>query len=140
VGGFFIGSIMLDSTVLTSPSGNADSVVARYSSAGELQWAIQTGGNGYNACYGLGVDAEDRVYSAGWFRSHNAFGGIMVTNKLSGRDGYIARIDPPPSCASQTAAAMWSFHGRRKRRTFPRKLRSLSGQPIGWRFRIPERQ
>jgi hypothetical protein len=95
--GLFVGTVLFGTNTLRSFSGQADSFLARYTSDGDLIWVVQSGGPAYTVCYGISMDIEGRVYSAGWFRSGNTFGGIELTNHfLGGRDAYIARIDPPP--------------------------------------------
>jgi hypothetical protein len=94
--GSFVGTAIFGGVSRSSSSGQAESFLAAYSALGELLWFSQSGGTAYNSANGVGVDDDGRVYTGGWYRSGTSFGGIQVSNRPSGRNAYIARIDGPP--------------------------------------------
>ena len=94
--GIFVGNATFSGVRRSSSSGQAESFLAAYAPAGELLWFSQSGGSAYNGANGLGVDDEGRAYTGGWYRSGTSFGGIQVSNRISGRNAYIARIDGLP--------------------------------------------
>jgi len=92
--GWFAGTATFGNTNLTS-NGLDDLFVARYTSAGDLMWVKQAGGSDYDRVYGIAVDAERNVYTAGFFVGTATFDSFTPTSN-GGFDCFVARLDGPP--------------------------------------------
>ena len=57
-------------------SGAIYSFVAKYNSAGVVQWAARQGGGGSDVAFGVAVDSSGNVYVAGYYGS----GGLTLYN------------------------------------------------------------
>ena len=79
--GTFEGDVTVGGKRFVS-AGGRDAFVAKFSSAGTLQWASQMGGTGEDmAESGVAVDTANNVYVSGGFSSSRiVFGGISLTN------------------------------------------------------------
>ena len=62
-------------TTLSNSGGN-DNFVAKYNSAGVVQWAARQGGGGSDVAFGVAVDSSGNVYVAGYYGS----GGLTLYN------------------------------------------------------------
>ncbi len=91
--GTFEGSLMIGATTLAS-AGGKDSFVAKFNSAGALQWARQMGGTGDDmGDGGIAVDAANNVFIGGGYSSNiMRFGGTSLTNAGS-LDAFVAKYN-----------------------------------------------
>lgn len=86
------------STYTLSAVAGYDIYVGKYSNNGDLIWVKQLGGSG-NFEYGLGVtvDANNNVYSTGYFQSTADFdpgaGVYNLTASGTSQDGYVSKLD-----------------------------------------------
>ena len=88
--GSFAGAATIEGTTLNS-SGDQDIIVARYSPAGALSWAIRAGSTGRDQGRGLVTDGSGNLYLVGAFASTVTFGGTPLT--ASGlNDAFIAKM------------------------------------------------
>ena len=90
VAGNFAGTLLLGNTTLTS-AGDKDGFLAKYNSAGVLQWARQVAGIGKDDA-GLGVDAAGNSWFAGLFTGSASIGPTNLTSP-SGYGIFVARYD-----------------------------------------------
>jgi acetyltransferase-like isoleucine patch superfamily enzyme len=98
VTGYFFGAPVFGSgeaaeTTLTSPF---DSFVAKFDTAGTLQWAKQTTG-GNSSTVGLVLDPANRIYVGGFYYNTTTFGpgeAAQTTIAADGGDGFIATYNP----------------------------------------------
>jgi hypothetical protein len=89
--GRFSGSTNFGGTILT-PFG-IDIFVAKYNSAGILQWVKQAGGAGaFNYGYGIAVDGSANVYVTGYIAAATDFGGTILT-PVGNNDVFIAKYN-----------------------------------------------
>jgi hypothetical protein len=92
----------------TSNYGNSDAFLAKFSSAGSLQWSTLFGGTGQDRGWGLGVDSIDDIFMTGPTQSTSniATSGAYQTSYGGDIwDSYIAKF-------SSTGAIQWStFYG-----------------------------
>ena len=72
-----------------------DLFVARFNTADDLIWVKQAGGDHYDRGYGIAVDADRNVYTAGFFTGTCGFES-QTFNSKGGFDGFTARLDGPP--------------------------------------------
>ncbi len=78
-------------TQLTS-QGGADVFIAKLSSDGIWEWAIQVGGNGNEGSPSVSVDNDGNIFAFGAFESTVSFGDhVLSSNGLT--DMYIARLN-----------------------------------------------
>ncbi|MCP1385132.1 SBBP repeat-containing protein [Runella salmonicolor] len=91
VTGYFFGKASFGETSKTS-AGDDDIFVAKYNSAGVLQW-VQTAG-GINSDYSRGIvlDASGNVYTTGSFEGTAAFGATSKTS-AGGTDIFVAKYN-----------------------------------------------
>lgn len=91
VTGRFQGATNFGGTTLT-PFG-IDIFVAKYNSAGTLQWVRQAGGAGaFNYGYGIAVDASGNVYVTGYIAAATDFSGTILT-PVGNNDVFIAKYN-----------------------------------------------
>ena len=79
-------------TELTS-AGNVDAFLAKYSSAGALQWARRLGGVGFDQANCLAIDSNGNAFIGGRFEQ-TASVGPKILFSAGGPDGFIASFDP----------------------------------------------
>ena len=93
VSGWFDDTNDFDGTTLTSYGGQ-DAFVAKYNSAGNLQWVRQAGGTSpdWDCARGVGVDAAGNVYVTGGFLGTATFDGTFLTS-LGSEDCFLAKYD-----------------------------------------------
>ncbi|RFS18431.1 S-layer family protein [Emticicia sp. C21] len=95
VAGFFAVSATISGNTVQSAGGN-DIYIAKFNSAGVLQWAKRAGGTGDDRVYGLAVSGSD-VYLTGNitgtanFNTPSASGSNELVN--SGGDGFIVKYN-----------------------------------------------
>jgi len=78
------------------PTGSTDDVfVAKYNSAGVLQWATSFGGSESDDAYGITITPAGNVYVTGAFYSPSMpVGSSVLTNASGDPQAYAAEIDP----------------------------------------------
>lgn len=90
--GHFESTAFFNNTSVTS-AGEKDIFIAKYNSAGTLQWVQRAGGVNAEVAYDVAVDANEAVYITGQFIVNTSFGNISLTS-----DGifdiFIARYNP----------------------------------------------
>ena len=80
-------------------SGTQDSFIAKYNSAGVVQWAARQGGAGNERGTEIAVDSDGNAFIAGWYASnpltlYNANGSAFATTLTNmGQDGFIAKYN-----------------------------------------------
>jgi Big-like domain-containing protein/Ig-like domain-containing protein/beta-propeller repeat-containing protein len=77
VTGLFMNSATFGSVTLSGPS--AEIFVAKYDSAGILQWAQRAGGSKFDIGQGIGLDSAGNCYVTGSFQTNAAFGDTTLT-------------------------------------------------------------
>jgi hypothetical protein len=81
------------STTLTAVGARFDIFLAKYSSAGDFQWAKSAGGPAYDTVGSAVADAAGNIYVGGTFETQAAFGPYTLTvqgNPVS-YDAYVAK-------------------------------------------------
>lgn len=79
VAGHFDGTNDFGGVTLTNQSiGGSDIFLAKYNSAGALQWAQRAGGTNFNNGRGIGVDTNGNVYITGGVYGPATFGSINL--------------------------------------------------------------
>jgi len=98
VAGWFDGVNDFGGVTLTSYGGQ-DAFVAKYGSAGNLQWVRQGGGTSINSsgnfsdvARGVGVDAAGNVYVTGGFMGNATFGAFNLIGQKH-HDFFLAKYD-----------------------------------------------
>lgn len=91
IAGTFINTAVFGSTTLTSVASK-DVFVAKLDTDGNFLWAVQGGGAGEEACFGLALDSEANIYVTGRFWDTAVFGNAMLTSN-GHHDIYIAKLD-----------------------------------------------
>jgi hypothetical protein len=95
VTGFFDDTNNFGGVTLTNQStGGSDIFVAKYNSAGALQWAQRAGGGAGNFNYGrgIGTDTNGNIYVTGGYQSPAAFGGISLP-ATSGEEFFLVKYN-----------------------------------------------
>jgi len=112
VAGVFSNSITIGATTLTS-TGFDDLFVAKYDPAGNVIWAIHTGGYYNDYANSIAFDTSGNSYVAGNFESPTiVFGAYTLTNSTQYSDDlFIAKYDPlgNPLWAKSAGAARDNF-------------------------------
>ncbi len=92
--GRFEGTAVFGGTTLHA-EGNGDIFVARYDTAGSLEWAVSAGGTGDDMALDVTTDESGHAFVVGTLRGSARFGSLSVDGNGDGElDGFIARIDP----------------------------------------------
>ncbi|MDA9963035.1 putative Ig domain-containing protein, partial [Opitutales bacterium] len=96
-GGFFVVGAFTGSTqiggVILAAKGQTDSFVAKFNSAGTLEWVNRFGGLEQDYAYAVDVDLNGVAYVAGYFTGTATFGSHVLTSS-GGHDIYFLRIEP----------------------------------------------
>jgi hypothetical protein len=96
--GFFNDVATFGSVTLTSTK-ESDIYLAKYSTAGDLQWAQKAGGLFSDAGRSVAVDKNGSVFLTGTFHTLATIGGQSLTSK-GGTDTFLAKFD-------QNGALQW---------------------------------
>jgi hypothetical protein len=89
--GRFRGTVMFGATPLTATSTFSDIFIAKYNSAGHLEWAKRYGGSLEDDGQSIAVDQTGNVYVVGSFMGTVSFGSTSLTS--AGGDGYVAKFN-----------------------------------------------
>jgi len=95
VAGFFDDTNNFGGITLTNQSaGGSDVYVAKYNSAGTLQWVQRAGGSAgnFNTGRAIGVDTNGNIYVTGGYGGAANFGGITLPS-TSGEEFYLAKYN-----------------------------------------------
>jgi hypothetical protein len=93
VTGFFRETAHFGNLTLTSTgagSTNADVFIAKYNTAGDLQWAHSAGGPSDDNGYSIAVDAAGACYLTGYFQGAAQFGATTLTT-VGSADVFVAK-------------------------------------------------
>ncbi len=90
--GHFSGEMTIGATTLTS-AGGADLFLASFDSSGKARWAKSFGGPEDDGANGVGTDADDNIYLAGYFRGDMAIDESTKLHALGAGDVLIASLD-----------------------------------------------
>ena len=91
VTGWFDGTNNFGGTTLTNQSaGGSDIFVAKYNSAGALQWAQRAGGTKVNYGRAVGADTNGNIYVTGGYQGPATFGNTNLS-ATSGEQFFIAK-------------------------------------------------
>lgn len=88
--GSFRNTLLLENTSLVA-AGAEDLFVARYSPAGQLQWATSFGGPGTDGGNSIGTDASGNLYIVGDIAGTVSFGTNTLTS-AGGSDIFLAQL------------------------------------------------
>ena len=100
VTGYFNTSATFGTTALIS-AGGFDTYIAKYDSAGNLQWVTSGGGTGTDEGFCIAQDAAGNSYITGYFSSTTATFGGQVIHSAGGNDIFTAKISP-------SGAVLWA--------------------------------
>ncbi|RYZ42073.1 MAG: hypothetical protein EOP49_28535, partial [Sphingobacteriales bacterium] len=92
VTGSFTGTSTFSSTISLSSSGLSDVFVTKYSTAGNVQWAVKAGNAGADAGTAIAADANGNFQIGGTFQSSISFGSTSLTSAAGSSDVFIARL------------------------------------------------
>jgi len=101
--GSFEETVSFGGATLVS-SGSKDVFIAAYDSSGNIQWALQGGGPGFDRGYGIVNDDPGNIYVAGIFEDTASFGGTIL-NGSGLRDLFLAKIELPVGIRKQEPGA-----------------------------------
>ena len=90
--GFFQLTANFAPTNLVS-TGQSDVFVAKYNSAGLLQWARRAGGNDFEESHAIALDSSTNLFITGYFDANANFGSFLLRNNSSSSDMFVAKCD-----------------------------------------------
>lgn len=74
-------------------AGQSDVFLAKYDSAGNLQWARRAGGNDFEESHAIRLDSGGNAYITGYFDANANFGSIALHNNSGSSDIFVAKAD-----------------------------------------------
>ena len=90
--GDFVGTVPFGAASLTS-AGQDDTFVQKLDGSGASVWARRYGGTGFDAGFGITLDAAGSVYTTGVFQGTAGFGPTTLTS-AGDYDVYLAKLNP----------------------------------------------
>ncbi|MCW3072123.1 MAG: hypothetical protein JWO44_2013 [Bacteroidetes bacterium] len=90
--GFYYGTATFGSTTITS-AGVQDIFIAKYNTAGVLQWVQSAGGTEPDIGNGINVDNAGNVLVTGEFKGTASFGSFSLTSMNSSIDVFTTKLD-----------------------------------------------
>jgi hypothetical protein len=94
IAGYFqSNSIVFGTDTLTNHSSNYDALLAKYSSEGNVLWAISTGGSEMDGMNSIATDPNDNVYISGNFNSDSIVLGDDTLVNIDSYSFFIAKFD-----------------------------------------------
>ncbi len=110
VTGYFYLTATFGSYSLTS-SGYMDIFVAKISTNGNWEWAIQPGESNAAEGYAITIDNAGNSYVTGWFSGTATFGSYSISSS-GGKDIFVAKIDTNGNWQWATqAGGTWTDEG-----------------------------
>lgn len=103
VTGIFNGTANFDGTNITS-AGAEDVFVAKYTTAGALDWVSSAGGAGADIGNGIAVDNSGNVVVTGEFKGTSTFGANTITSTNNSTDVFTTKL-------SSTGTFTWVEQG-----------------------------
>ncbi len=94
--GFFYQSAVFGTTTLTS-NGMLDAFVIKYSTSGNVLWAVKAGSAGDDRGKGIIWDANGYCNVVGYFTNTTAFGTTFLTSAGGTYSVFVARMNGGPS-------------------------------------------
>jgi hypothetical protein len=91
VTGYFSSAATFGDTTLQT-AGSADIFIAKYSSAGDVLWAVQAGGAGYDEGYSVTTDNLGNILITGIFSGTATF-GTTTLNSFGNYDIFVAKCN-----------------------------------------------
>lgn len=91
--GAFAQTAEFQSDLSLTSRGSWDVYLAKYSSAGTLQWAKQAGGTADDRGYGITADPTGNLFVTGFYTTYATFDTLDVTG-YGGHDIFLAKYDP----------------------------------------------
>jgi hypothetical protein len=89
--GPFEQTVTFGSTNLPT-TGIIDAFVAKINYAtGAAMWALKGGGEDADEAYGIGIDANAKLYFTGYFQNDASFGPLLIANPLN--EVFLAKLD-----------------------------------------------
>lgn len=90
--GFYYGSATFGSTTITS-AGMQDLFIAKYNTAGVLQWVKSAGGAQADIGHGINVDNAGNVLVTGEFSGTATFGSFFLSSMNNSIDVFTTKLD-----------------------------------------------
>jgi hypothetical protein len=114
--GQFTGSVAFGTTTITASAGQADIVLVKYDSSGNLVWVRQAGGSSYDQPWAITVDSSSNCYLTGYSGSQSiTFGNLTVTRVPGSSPGssmmFAAKYDSNGNVVWATQASTNSTSG-----------------------------
>ncbi len=97
--GFFDGTAIFGDTTPLISDGSYDSFTARVNADGSYAWAIQGGGTGSDAAYGVSALADGSSIITGQFSGIATFGATILTSEAGSIDTFTAKVNANGSYA-----------------------------------------
>ena len=108
--GMYSNGCTFGNQTLTSTPGYFDTFLAKYSSAGVLQWVKTAGGDYDDVAWSLTMDNAGKIYVTGEFNAYANFGGIYLTTATQAQ-AFVACYDASGTIQWATAAGDMTTSG-----------------------------
>lgn len=94
--GWYTSPFITFGTDTLTNTGDASLFIVKYDTSGNLDWAMNTGGDGGGFVENIAIDAFDNVFVTGWYIPPTInFGTITLTNtSLWAKNIFIAKLHP----------------------------------------------
>jgi len=87
VTGFYYGTATFGTTTISSVNSSQDVFLAKYNSAGILQWVVSAGGSAGDIGNGVNLDNNGNVVITGQFQGSAVFGTTTLTSMINPNSG-----------------------------------------------------
>ncbi len=81
-------------TVSIDSNGGLDCIIAKYSLDGNMLWAKQYGGSGYDEIYSLSSDYDGNIVGTGYYMSNDFVLGTDTLPPCNEKRGFVAKFTP----------------------------------------------
>lgn len=92
--GAFQGTAYFDDISITSPGTQNTAFIAKYNSAGNIQWVRQAGGEYYTEGYSVTTDQSGNAYVGGYFYGDPSFDNFDLNSFDANGDLFVVKYNP----------------------------------------------
>lgn len=93
VTGYITGSTKIKTITVSSVNGYSDVFIAKFNSAGVIQWVKTFGGTLADRGLKMAVDPSNNIFLTGYFHGSMTMGGVTLQSNSNSRDFFLAKLN-----------------------------------------------